>query len=164
MRGLLGTDSPDLTLESASPSPPQGSIWHRNRVKSRNRCCTRAIPEVRVMKLWNSGSKNMVDFWWQMFCQFSPGKIGLKFATETFTTSFTARKEICHLELTLGASLPNRRRINAESMFGDNSLRSTEPSEKSSDVGGGGRIGILNLGHSEDFQSTLASSKPPPPN
>ena len=29
MRGLLGTDPPDLTLESGSPSPPQGSIWHR---------------------------------------------------------------------------------------------------------------------------------------
>ena len=29
VRGLLGTDSPDPTLESASPSPPQGSIWHR---------------------------------------------------------------------------------------------------------------------------------------
>ena len=29
VRGLLGTDPPDLTLESASPSPPQGSIRHR---------------------------------------------------------------------------------------------------------------------------------------
>ena len=29
MRGLLGTDPLDLTLESASPSPPQGQIWHR---------------------------------------------------------------------------------------------------------------------------------------
>ena len=29
VRGLLGTDPPDLTLESASPSPPQRSIWHR---------------------------------------------------------------------------------------------------------------------------------------
>ena len=28
---LLGTDPPDPTLESASPSPPQGSIWHRFR-------------------------------------------------------------------------------------------------------------------------------------
>ena len=41
-RGLLGTDPRDPrdpTLESASPSPPQRSIWHRNRVKSgRNRC------------------------------------------------------------------------------------------------------------------------------
>ena len=37
-RGLLGTSPPDPTLESTSPSPPQGSIWHRNRVKSGNRC------------------------------------------------------------------------------------------------------------------------------
>ena len=29
---------PDPTLESALPSPPQGWIWHRNRVKSDNRC------------------------------------------------------------------------------------------------------------------------------
>ena len=29
MRGFLGTGRPDPTLESASPSPPQGSIWHR---------------------------------------------------------------------------------------------------------------------------------------
>ena len=28
-RGLLGTGPPDPTLESASPSPPQGSIRHR---------------------------------------------------------------------------------------------------------------------------------------
>ena len=49
VRCLLGTGPPDPTLESASPSPPQGSIWHRfdidstlirhrNRVKSGNRC------------------------------------------------------------------------------------------------------------------------------
>ena len=49
VRGLLGTGPPDPTLKSASPSPPQGSIWHRfnidstfirhrNRVKSGNRC------------------------------------------------------------------------------------------------------------------------------
>ena len=31
VRGLLGTDPPDPTLESASPSLAQGSIWHRNR-------------------------------------------------------------------------------------------------------------------------------------
>ena len=29
VRGLLGTDPTDLTLESAPPSPPRGSIWHR---------------------------------------------------------------------------------------------------------------------------------------
>ena len=38
MSVLLGTGPPDPTLESASPSPAQGSIWHRNRVKSGNRC------------------------------------------------------------------------------------------------------------------------------
>ena len=49
VRGLLGTGPPDPTLESTSPSLPQGSIWHRfnidstlirhrNRVKSGNRC------------------------------------------------------------------------------------------------------------------------------
>ena len=48
----------------------------------------------------------MVDFWWQIICRFSPGKIGLKFVTENFTTFFTSRKEICHLELTLGESSP----------------------------------------------------------
>ena len=37
-RGLRGTGPPDPTLESASPSPLQGSIWQRNRVKSGNRC------------------------------------------------------------------------------------------------------------------------------
>ena len=35
MGGLLGTGPTD---QSASPSPPQGLIWHRNRVKSGHRC------------------------------------------------------------------------------------------------------------------------------
>ena len=34
MRGLLGTGPPEPTLESASPSPPQGSIWHRFNIDS----------------------------------------------------------------------------------------------------------------------------------
>ena len=34
VRGLLGTDPPDPTLESASPSHPQGSIWHRFSIHS----------------------------------------------------------------------------------------------------------------------------------
>ena len=55
------------------------------------------------------GVKIFVDFRWQMFSQFSPGKIGLKFVTENFTTFSTAREENCHLELTLGASSPNER-------------------------------------------------------
>ena len=46
----------------------------------------------------------MVDFWWQIFCQLSPGKIGLKFVTENFTAFFSARKEICHLQIALEAS------------------------------------------------------------
>ena len=37
---------------------------------------------------------------------FSQDKIGYKFVTENFTTFFTARKDICPLELTLGASSP----------------------------------------------------------
>ena len=48
----------------------------------------------------------MLDFWWQIFCRFSPGKRGVKFVTENFTTFFTSRKEICHLELTLRESSP----------------------------------------------------------
>ena len=43
--------------------------------------------------------------WWifggQIFCRFYPRKMGLNFVTENFTTIFTARKEICHLELAL---------------------------------------------------------------
>ena len=34
VRGLLGTDPADLTLESALPSLPQGSIWHRFNIDS----------------------------------------------------------------------------------------------------------------------------------
>ena len=45
------------------------------------------------------GVKNVADFWWQFSVKF-PRKIGLKFVTENLTTLFTARKEICHLELT----------------------------------------------------------------
>ena len=59
------------------------------------------------MKFEILGVKYLVDFWWQIFCQFSPGKVGLKFVTENFTEFFTAKKNICHLELALGAFLPN---------------------------------------------------------
>ena len=34
VKGLLGTGCPDPTLASASPSPPQGSIWHRFNIDS----------------------------------------------------------------------------------------------------------------------------------
>ena len=37
VRFIIGTGPPDPTLESASPSPLQGSIWHQNRAKSGNR-------------------------------------------------------------------------------------------------------------------------------
>ena len=37
-RGTLGIGPLDPTLESASPSPTQGSIWHTNTVESGNRC------------------------------------------------------------------------------------------------------------------------------
>ena len=52
------------------------------------------------------GVKIVMDFWWQVFCWFSPGRKGLKFVTENFTTFFTSREENCHLELTLGESSP----------------------------------------------------------
>ena len=59
VRGLLGTGPPDPTLEFASPSPPQGSIWHRfnidstsirhwDMVKSGNRC------RINVEPMFNS--------------------------------------------------------------------------------------------------------------
>ena len=35
-----------------------------------------------------------------------PSGTGFKLVTENFPTFFTAREEICHLELTLGASSP----------------------------------------------------------
>ena len=38
VRGLSGTEPPDPTLESASPSPPQGRFGIESRVKSGNRC------------------------------------------------------------------------------------------------------------------------------
>ena len=60
----------------------------------------------KVMKLEILGVKNVVDFWWTFFCQCPPGKIGSIFVTGNFATFFTARKESCHLELTLGASSP----------------------------------------------------------
>ena len=55
----------------------------------------------------------MVDFWWQILCHIFSRKNRLKsFVTENFTTFFTSRKDICHLELTLGESSPKKRRIN----------------------------------------------------
>ena len=54
--------------------------------------------------------------WWILLAnfkaQFFPVNLGLKFVTENFTTFFTSRKKICHLELTLGSSSP---KISAQS-------------------------------------------------
>ena len=50
-------------------------------------------------------------------------KIGLNFVTENFTTFFAARKEICHLELTLGASSPKY----SAKKFGFPGFRGTYP-------------------------------------
>ena len=50
--------------------------------------------------------------WWifggKLSVSILPRKIGLNFITENSTTFFTARKDICHLELALGASSPNK--------------------------------------------------------
>ena len=62
--------------------------------------------KIKVMKFWNFGSDKCGDFLVAIFCQNSPGEVGLNFVTENFTT-FTPRKETCHLQLTLGASSPN---------------------------------------------------------
>ena len=51
VRGLLGTGPPDPTLESASPSPPQGSIWHRFNIDStliRYRCPDLTLFQCRI--------------------------------------------------------------------------------------------------------------------
>ena len=61
---------------------------------------------LRVMNFEIWRVKNVVDLWWQIFRQFSTGKIGSTFVTEKFTTIFTARKDKIDLELTLGASSP----------------------------------------------------------
>ena len=87
--------------------------------------CTGAVPEVQGDEILKFRSENAVDFWWQISCQFSPGKIGLKFVTENFTTFFTSRKDICHLELTLGESslsdprcMTNRLDLKSLAIFG----------------------------------------------
>ena len=60
---------------------------------------------------FNAKAKHAVDFWWRMFCRFSQEQ-SFKFVTENFTTIFTARKWICHLELTLGGFSRKRCRLN----------------------------------------------------
>ena len=56
--------------------------------------------------------KNSVDFWWQIFLHVFPSKNRLNSVTpktsENFTTFSTARKEIYHLELALGATSRNK--------------------------------------------------------
>ena len=66
----------------------------------------KAVLEVLGDGLLKFGVKNVVDLWCQIFCRFSPGKIDLQFVTENFTVFFTARKEICQLELALGLCFP----------------------------------------------------------
>ena len=65
---------------------------------------TRAVPEVQILKFWEW------KMWWTF--QFAgkwsvnfPRKIGLNIVTESFATLFTARSDICHLELTVRAFL-----------------------------------------------------------
>ena len=71
----------DLTLESASPSPPQGSIWHRFNIDStliRNRF---PICQGRILAVWilapkrpNPDLKIAVDFWVDFILLFFPWK------------------------------------------------------------------------------------------
>ena len=69
-------------------------------------CYTRAVPEIQGDEILNFWSEKCRGFGVATFLSVSPRKKGLKFVTENVTTFFTARKEICHLELTLGASSP----------------------------------------------------------
>ena len=48
----------------------------------------------------------MVDFGWQIFSKEK------RVVTANFTTFFTARKDMCHLELTLGAFSPKKEQQN----------------------------------------------------
>ena len=70
--------------------------------------CTRAVPEVQgdeILKFWDD---ECGGFLVANILSFFPRKNRLEFfVTENFTTLFTARKDICHLELTPGASSPN---------------------------------------------------------
>ena len=65
VRGLLGTGPLEPTLESASPSPRQGSSWHRNRVKSGNRCRidAKSTPQegkARAIRGWGPGPECLI--------------------------------------------------------------------------------------------------------
>ena len=83
----------------------QGWYW-------RSLCWRRAFftrersQKFKVMKFWNFWSDKCGGFLAANFCQTFPGKIGLNFVTENFTTFFTPRQEICHVQLTLRASSP----------------------------------------------------------
>ena len=74
VRGLLGTDPPDPTLESASPSPPQGSIAHQIRksiswfdpISMSNWCCIDAkstLEEGRARRIrgWGLGGLCLIN-------------------------------------------------------------------------------------------------------
>ena len=87
VRGLLGTGPPDPNLEFASPSPPQGSIWHQNRVTSGYRCridATSTSEEGRARRIrgWGPGGLPLIklkplttlcDF---SFCAFPVPRLG----------------------------------------------------------------------------------------
>ena len=49
---LLGAGHPDLTLESASPSPPQGSVWHRFNPDST--LIRQRVPDLTIRSLPNN--------------------------------------------------------------------------------------------------------------
>ena len=72
-------------------------------------------------EIWNFGEWIM---WWIYGANFSvnspppQGKTGLTLVAANFTTFFIARKEVCHLQLTLGDSSPN----NYLSLFGRKSF------------------------------------------
>ena len=82
------------------------------RPESDGKSCAKPLPEDLGDEILHftpaPGVKNSVDFWWQIFFRIFPRKNGLKFVTpkpsEIFTTFSTARKEIYHLELALGAT------------------------------------------------------------
>ena len=61
VRGFLGTDPPDPTLESASPSPPQGSSWHRFDINFLVWPYFRKglSPEFRATRLWRGIRKGL---------------------------------------------------------------------------------------------------------
>ena len=75
----------------------------------------------KVMKFWNFGSETCGGFLVADFLSIFSRKIGFKFVTENFTAFFTASKDICHLELTLGASSPSNFEVRCNILGADGS-------------------------------------------